>query len=419
MRSFVSKPGYRKSSREQVAEVIRNQIISREYKPGEKLPTTKEFVEIAGVSSHTVRQALMALENEGLVASTQGKGTFVTEGHHQAPLADGGNNHGNGNGSQLENQPEIQSDLHPDQQMRNRTKTIAIMGVFSADTDLPERYQRETAAGIMAESQRLGLAAHIMPPQLREQPTKDIVSALKAIHADGVIWPAPFEKEWDRIEALRDSGFHIVATQRADGDSWLPSVAGDYQTAGAQVGRHFVKKRCNEVVVFSYSSSIGKLPVTMAEGVPNGMLVGLLNAFARGVHTAGDLVCMHCNKGYSLEISNDIFNKLAALPLDSGVIFANTYQFGNLLKDKGEATVALLKNRHVVVLSNPSVINRLIPLVGNLEIHFLVDPYEKIASFAVQKLHSQMNGNLADVKSLLKVDLTCVADWHQDSNFGR
>jgi len=394
MSSTSGESGFRKSSRVQFAEVIRNQILNEEFKPGEKLPTTMAFVQLAGVSSHTVRLGLRMLEDEGFVTSTQGSGTFVVDVIPREEAS-----------------PEIATVY--------QTKTIAIMGVFSSDTELPERYQRETAAGFIAESQKLGLAAHIMAPQLRGESIADIISALKAINADGVIWPAPWEKEWDKIEALRNSGFQIVATQRADSDSWLPAVAGDYQTAGADVGEYFIKKACQEMVVFTYFASYGKLPITMADGVPSGFITGILNAFGRSGNVSNDLVSLCCNKGYNAQVSDAILKKLETVAPDVGVIFANAYQFGDLLIDRGDDVHELLKQRHVVVLSNPTVIQRLTPLVGNLDISFLVDPYEKIARFAVQKLCLQMDGNVSDAKSLLKVALVRANDWQEAPGFGR
>ena len=341
---------YRKSSREQVAEVIRAQITSKKFKFGDKLPTTKELVKLAGVSSHTVRQAMNVLENEGLVSSTQGKGTFVN-GKLPEKAAKSSNSGG------------------------HSIKTIAIMGVMSFDVDLPGRFQNETAAGFMEESQRLGLASHIFPPQLRNMKVEDIFDSLNKINADGVIWPAPVEKEWSKVEALRDRGCHIVATQRADSDSWLPSVAGDYQTAGSEVGQYFIKNNCKKVIVFTYSSTSMNLPITMVDGIPSGLIGGIQNAFSCSGIVNDDLFTVYSNKGYTPEISRDFFDKLSDVSPDCGVIFANSYHFGHLLKDEGEAVKDLLKKRQVVVLSNPSVIQNLRPSIGDLDINFLIYPY--------------------------------------------
>lgn len=45
---------------------------------GDKLPPERELAEVFGVSRHTVREALRALENNRMVKSLPGSGTFVT-----------------------------------------------------------------------------------------------------------------------------------------------------------------------------------------------------------------------------------------------------------------------------------------------------------------------------------------------------
>jgi len=60
-----------------VTEEIINLIVSRTFKPGEKLPTENELVELFGVSRVTVRESLKRLSSMGIVSIYQGDGTFV------------------------------------------------------------------------------------------------------------------------------------------------------------------------------------------------------------------------------------------------------------------------------------------------------------------------------------------------------
>lgn len=62
---------------EQLKFLIKDDIIKKVYKPGEKMPTEAELGERYGVSRITVRRAIKELVNEGLLVSRQGKGTFV------------------------------------------------------------------------------------------------------------------------------------------------------------------------------------------------------------------------------------------------------------------------------------------------------------------------------------------------------
>jgi GntR family transcriptional regulator len=61
----------------QLENVIREKISSGAFAAGERLPTEIEMIEAYGVSRITVRQALSALTEEGLIERQQGRGTFV------------------------------------------------------------------------------------------------------------------------------------------------------------------------------------------------------------------------------------------------------------------------------------------------------------------------------------------------------
>jgi GntR family transcriptional regulator len=63
----------------QLGSVLRDQIVSGRYGPGDRLPTEAELATEYGVSRITVRQALSALEDESLIRREAGRGTFVSE----------------------------------------------------------------------------------------------------------------------------------------------------------------------------------------------------------------------------------------------------------------------------------------------------------------------------------------------------
>jgi GntR family transcriptional regulator len=63
----------------QLGSVLREQITSGRFTPGDRNPTEAELAGEYGVSRITVRQALAALEAEGLISRTAGRGTFVSE----------------------------------------------------------------------------------------------------------------------------------------------------------------------------------------------------------------------------------------------------------------------------------------------------------------------------------------------------
>ncbi len=64
----------------QLREVIRGKIEDGEYPPGTAIPSEKQLSETYGIHRLSVRSALNALINEGLLTSVQGKGVFVCGG---------------------------------------------------------------------------------------------------------------------------------------------------------------------------------------------------------------------------------------------------------------------------------------------------------------------------------------------------
>ncbi len=63
-----------------VAREIQGMIQDGTLKPGEKIPSQREFAQKFGVSRASLREALLTLETLGLIKTEAGRGTFVTAG---------------------------------------------------------------------------------------------------------------------------------------------------------------------------------------------------------------------------------------------------------------------------------------------------------------------------------------------------
>ena len=63
----------------QLREILRGEIIAGRWAVNSKLPSERELCDRYGVSRPTVREAIEALINEGLLRSEKGRGTFVAE----------------------------------------------------------------------------------------------------------------------------------------------------------------------------------------------------------------------------------------------------------------------------------------------------------------------------------------------------
>lgn len=66
-------------SSRQIADDLTARIRSREYRPGEKLPSLRELAELYSVSVSTIQRALELTRERGLTVGRAGVGVYVTE----------------------------------------------------------------------------------------------------------------------------------------------------------------------------------------------------------------------------------------------------------------------------------------------------------------------------------------------------
>lgn len=69
-----------------IASTLRTEISAGHYRPGDKLPTETALAVRFGVNRHTLRHALAALAEQGLVRSRRGAGVFVAQRPTDYPL---------------------------------------------------------------------------------------------------------------------------------------------------------------------------------------------------------------------------------------------------------------------------------------------------------------------------------------------
>lgn len=63
----------------QLADRIKRQIVSKELKSGEKLPSVRDMGLKYSVNPNTIQRTYSELEREGILETRRGHGTFVTE----------------------------------------------------------------------------------------------------------------------------------------------------------------------------------------------------------------------------------------------------------------------------------------------------------------------------------------------------
>ena len=71
----------------QIAERLRTEISLDVWKTHDKLPSESELASRFGVNRHTVRRAVAALAEEGILQATQGRGTFVAQKPISYPIS--------------------------------------------------------------------------------------------------------------------------------------------------------------------------------------------------------------------------------------------------------------------------------------------------------------------------------------------
>ena len=72
---------------ESLRAALRRELLSSRWQGGDRLPTERELGERHGLARNTVRRALQALEDEGLIIRHVGRGTFKAAGAASAPGA--------------------------------------------------------------------------------------------------------------------------------------------------------------------------------------------------------------------------------------------------------------------------------------------------------------------------------------------
>lgn len=80
------KPLEQKSVSSTVMDLIVNYLLSGKLKPGDKLPTEKEFAEKLGVGRNSVREAIKMLSSIGVVEIKRGAGMFIAKSMSSAIL---------------------------------------------------------------------------------------------------------------------------------------------------------------------------------------------------------------------------------------------------------------------------------------------------------------------------------------------
>ncbi|RSS94828.1 GntR family transcriptional regulator [Streptomyces sp. WAC05292] len=115
------------SRRDTIADDLRHQITTGNFKAGERLPSEAELATRYAVSTPTLRSALALLQGEGLVEKIHGRGNFVRRPHPKITYT--------GGGGEAPKWATPSAPLH----MTARTTNLEAYGHLAALLDVPPR----------------------------------------------------------------------------------------------------------------------------------------------------------------------------------------------------------------------------------------------------------------------------------------
>lgn len=70
----------------QVVNRIKQDLVTKKLNVGDKMPSTRDFAIELGLNLNTVARVYKELENEGVVFTKRGLGTFVTESEEKVAI---------------------------------------------------------------------------------------------------------------------------------------------------------------------------------------------------------------------------------------------------------------------------------------------------------------------------------------------
>ena len=76
---FLVNPGSKQPLYEQLVEQLRRQIVLGGMKAGAAMPSVRQLATELGINPNTIQKAYRRMEEEGMILSIPGKGSFVSD----------------------------------------------------------------------------------------------------------------------------------------------------------------------------------------------------------------------------------------------------------------------------------------------------------------------------------------------------
>lgn len=208
-----------------IAGALRNDLVEGRYSVGDKLPTEAALAERFAVNRHTVRHAISALVEQGLIRTRRGSGAFVTMTLTDYPIGGRVRFHEN----------LIAAGRRPDKRVLLLEHRAASEGEARA-LDVAQGDQVCAYHGLsLADGQPIAVFESVFPvtrlPDIWEglAQTTSVTSALKAA---GV---TDYTRASTRLTAVRATATQALHLQLAEGDPLLRSSSVNVDTMNQPV----------------------------------------------------------------------------------------------------------------------------------------------------------------------------------------
>lgn len=210
---------------EQIADTLRAEISGGHYRPGDRLPTEQALAERFGVNRHTVRNALKALADAGMIHTRRGAGSVVAARPTDYAL-----------GRRVRFQQNLAASGRSASHRFTRIETRASDPREAAALALPQGALVHVIEGIsLADDEHLATFRSVFPadrlPDFAQHVGR-IGSITNALAACGV---TDYTRATTRITAKTASAVRAVALQIARGAPILRSVSVNIDETGQPI----------------------------------------------------------------------------------------------------------------------------------------------------------------------------------------
>lgn len=198
-----------------IHDALRSDISDGRYAPGDKLPTEAELALRFGVNRHTVRRALAALSEAGIVFSRRGAGVFVSQKPTDYPIG-----------------PRVRFHRNLRAAGQLPSRRVLLIETRQADTKEAEALQIEQGDMVhsyyglsLADDQPIALFRSVFPavhlPGLPEA-LRRLTSITDSLRDQGV---TDYVRAWTRVTAKNASPTQALHLKLRDGAPLLRTVS--------------------------------------------------------------------------------------------------------------------------------------------------------------------------------------------------